>query len=62
MTKQRKQTKTQLSTTYKESFFKLLHKATKPLSQEEDQKKESDTSDDYNAKRTRPRKAEDVSD
>lgn len=48
--------------TYKDRFFELLNRAIKPLVPEEDETKESQTSDDYNGKRTRQRKAEDAED
>ena len=43
-------------------FFDLLNKATQPISEAKVQKQERKKYDDYNAKRTRQRKAEGAED
>lgn len=48
--------------TLKESFFDLINKAIQPLVPSKDEKAEPQTSDDYNDKQTRQRKAEDAED
>jgi hypothetical protein len=53
--------KTSITTTA-ERFFKLLNKAIQPLVPSDDEKAESQTSDDYTDKRTRQHKAEDAED
>ena len=51
-----------LRQTSRKRFFKLLNRATQPLSEEEGQKKESQKHDDYTAKQIRQRKVADASD